>query len=76
MRKLLHVAATHSDDVRDGAWLRAARTDAPHRLVEEYTYGELCAVYAAVAAACPPSAEADVAGRGLGEEVEGPVGAP
>ena len=62
MRKLAHVATLSEEDIRKGGWLRNARADAPHRLVEDYAPGELRAVYAAVATACPPDPEADAGG--------------
>lgn len=60
LHKLLHLAVAHPDDIRRGDFLRHAHADSPHRLFEEYTVGELCAIYAAVAVAVPPSSERDV----------------
>ena len=62
MHKLLHVAILHGDDMVKGDFLRHGYEDAPERLVEQYTLGELSAVYAAVAAAAPPSPQLEAGG--------------
>ncbi|KAJ8613822.1 hypothetical protein CTAYLR_004908 [Chrysophaeum taylorii] len=57
LRKLLHVAVARPEHLTTGDFLRYG-----DRLFEEYTVGELRAVYAAVSAAVPPS-DRDIPGN-------------